>query len=129
MKRTILGFVAVAILAACAGYGAAMQEQPRVFSAVSATVEPGHMAEYLATIEQSIMPFLAAQDVEVVGVFRNSIGGPSNQVILWLGYKDLAHVQAVAENSTLTDIQERTFESMRVLENHLLTPTTFSPLN
>ena len=43
-------------------------------------------------------------------------------------YRDLAHLQSVAENSTLTDIQQQTFESMRVLETITLTPVPFSPM-
>ncbi len=92
------------------------------------TVEPGHMAEYMDIIEESIMPLLADQGVEVIGVFQNGIGGPSNQLILWSVYRDLAHVQSVFENSTLTEIQQQTFESIRVLDTKTLTPVAFSPL-
>ena len=41
---------------------------------------------------------------------------------------DLAHVQAIAENSTLTAIQEQTFDARRTLTTSTMTPVSFSPL-
>ncbi len=74
------------------------------------------------------MPFLEEQGVEVIGAFRAGIGGASNQFILWAAYRDMAHLQSVVENSTLTEIQEQTFEAMWVLEAATLTPVSFSPM-
>jgi hypothetical protein len=106
----------------------AQQERPRIFQFAVATVEPGGIAEYLNTVEQRIMPLFEEQGADVIGVFRNQIGGPSNQVIFLVGYRDLAHLQSFSESAALTGIQEGTFESMRVLESHTLAPVPFSPL-
>ena len=129
MRRVVtVPIIAVLAFSTAVCVANAQQEQPRVFSVAVATVEPGHMAEYLDVVEESIIPLLEAQDVEVIGVFQNAIGGASNQVIIWVAYRDLAHLQSVAENSSLTEIQQQTFEGMRVLEIQTLTPVAFSPL-
>ena len=86
------------------------------------------MAEYMGILEESVIPLLESQDVEVIGVFQNGIGGASNQLIIWVAYRDLAHLQSVTENSSLTEIQQQTFESMRAIEVQTLTPVAFSPL-
>ena len=127
MRRVYIPIIAVVALSTAVCVANA-QEQPRLFSVAVATVEPGHMAEYMGILEESVMPLLEAQGVEVIGVFQNTIGGASNQLIIWSVYRDLAHVQSVAESSTLTEIQQETFESMRVIEIQTLTPVAFSPL-
>ncbi len=129
MRRAIIpsiSFVALAAVVLIAW--APGQAAPRVFGMVTASVEPGQMSEYLTIVEQRIVPFLAEQDVELIGVFRHSLGGPSNEVLLLLAYRDLAHVQAVTENTQLTEIQQQTFEGMRVLRSWVLQPVSFSPL-
>ena len=128
MRRVAIPIIAVLALSTAVCVANAQQEQPRVFSVAVATVEPGHMAEYMGILEESVIPLLEAQDVEVIGVFQNGLGGASNQLIIWVAYRDLAHLQSVAENSTLTEIQQQTFESMRVIEIETLTPVAFSPL-
>ena len=127
MRRTlVLGIAVLAILTGV--YVAhAQQQSTRVFIATVATVEPGHMAEYMEIVEDRIMPFLAAQGVEVIGAFQSGLGGASNEFVLWSAYRDMAHIQAVTENSTLTSIQQQTFESIRVLEATTLNPVSFSP--
>ncbi len=127
MRRVYIPIIAVVALstAVCV---ANVQEQPRVFSVAVATVEPGHMAEYMGILEERVIPLLETQGVEVIGVFQNGLGGASNQLTIWVAYRDLAHLQSVTENSTLTEIQQQTFESMRVIEIQTLTPVAFSPL-
>ncbi len=127
MRRVYIPIIAVVALSTAVCLANA-QEQPRVFSVAVATVEPGHMAEYMGILEERVMPLLEAQGVEVVGVFQNGLGGASNQLIIWTAYRDLAHLQSVAENSSLTEIQQQTFESIRVIQQQTLTPVAFSPL-
>ncbi len=127
MRRALVPLVIVLALSATVCVGGALQESPRVVGIAVAQVEPGHMAEYLSIVEESVMPFLAQQGVEVIGVFQNFVGGPSNEVHIIAAYRDLAHIQAVAQNSQLTDIQQQTFEGMRVLSQKTLLPTPFSP--
>ncbi len=128
MRRVLTPIIGVLALATAVCVADAQQERARVFVATVATVEPGHMAEYMSIVEESIMPFLEEQGVEVIGAFRPGVGGASNQFILWSAYRDMAHIQSVTENSTLTEIQEQTFEVMRVLEGATLTPVSFSPM-
>lgn len=127
MRRALVPLLVVLALSTSVCVGVALQENPRVVGIAVAQVEPGHMAEYLGIVEQNVMPFLAEQGVEVIGVFQNFVGGPSNEVHIIAAYRDLAHVQAVAQNSRLTDIQQQTFEGMRVLSQKTLLPVPFSP--
>lgn len=127
MRRALVPFLVVLALSTSVCVGVALQESPRVVGLAVATVEPGHMAEYMSIVEESVMPFLAEQGVEVIGVFQNFVGGPSNELFIMAAYRDLAHIQAVAQNSTLTDIQQQTFEGMRVLSQNTLLPVPFSP--
>ncbi len=128
MKRALPLGIAVLALFTGVYVACAQQQSTRVIVATVATVEPGHMAEYMDIVEESILPFLAAQGVELIGAFQNGVGGASNEFILWSAYRDMAHVQSVLENSTLTSIQQQTFESIRVLEATILNPVSFSPL-
>ncbi len=128
MKRSLIVIVAILALSFTVRIADAQQDQARVFGVAVATVEPGHMMEYMDIVEERILPFLTDQGVEVLGVFQNLVGGPSNQLHIWVAYRDLAHVQSVAENSTLTEIQQQTFEGIRVLENRIFAPVAFSPL-
>lgn len=127
MRRALVPFLVVLALSTSVCVGVALQESPRVVGLAVATVEPGHMAEYMSIVEESVMPFLAEQGVEVIGVFQNFVGGPSNELYIMAAYRDLAHIQAVSQNSTLTDIQQLTFEGMRVLSQKTLLPVPFSP--
>jgi hypothetical protein len=129
MRRTLVPFLVVLALSTSVCVGVALQESPRVVGLAVATVEPGHMAEYMSIVEESVMPFLAEQGVEVIGVFQNFVGGPSNELYIMAAYRDLAHIQAVSQNSTLTDIQQQTFEGMRVLSQKTLLPVPFSPFH
>ena len=90
MKRALPLGIAVLALFTGVYVACAQQQSTRVIVATVATVEPGHMAEYLD--------------------------------------RDMAHIQSVLENSTLTSIQQQTFESIRVLEATILNPVSFSPL-
>ena len=127
MRRALIPLVIVLALSATVCVGGAMQESPRVVWIAVAQVAPGHMADPLNIVEQNIMPFLAEQGVEVIGVFQNSLGGPSVEVHIIAAYRDLAHIQAASQNSQLTDIQEQTFEGKRVFSQKALLPVPFSP--
>ena len=104
------------------------QRQARVFSLISATLEPGQMAEYASILENDILPILKRNDVELIGVFNNSIGGASNEVLILVAYKDFAHIQKANQDADLLKFQQERFEKMRVLNSRLLAPMAFSPL-
>jgi hypothetical protein len=127
MKRALVPVLVVLALFSTVCVGVAVQDSPRVIGIAVATVEPGHMAEYQAIMEESIMPFLESQGVEVIGVFQSFVGGASNELTIMAAYRDLAHIQSVSQNSTLTEIQQQTFEGMRVLTQKTLLPVPFSP--
>ena len=129
MKRHTVSIPLVVVAMATVLVAWARPQGPtRVYSVAVATVAPGDTGEYLEILEQRIMPFLEEQGAEVIGVFRNGIGGPSNEIKILVAYRDMAHVQAIAENSTLTAIQEQTFDAMRTLTTSILFPVSFSPL-
>ena len=127
MKNVIKAmFVAVLFLGAVlTTYG---QSGPRVYLLVTASVEPGHMAEYQGIVEKQILPTFKKNDVELIGSFRSGLGGSSNEAILIAAYKDLAHVQKAMSDPVIVELQAGKFESMRVLHTRILTPTSFSPL-
>ena len=104
------------------------QSGPRVYMMVTASVEPGHMAEYQSIIEKEILPTFKKNGVELIGAFRSGIGGNSNEAILITAYRDLAHVQKAMSDPVIVGLQAGKFESMRVLHTRILAPTSFSPL-
>ena len=65
MRRVYIPIIAVVALSTAVCVANAQQEQPRVFSVAVATIEPGHMAEYMGILEESVIPLLEAQDVAV----------------------------------------------------------------
>lgn len=121
-----ISFVGILLLAAALTIHA--QSSPRVFMLVTASVEPGHMAEYQSIVENEVLPIFAKHDVEVIGAFNSTLGGKSNETILLVAFKDFAHVQNALGDPGITSLQAQKFESMRVLNTRLLTPTGFSPL-
>ena len=66
--------------------------------------------------------------MELIGVFNNSIGGSSNEVLILVAYKDFAHIQKANQDADLLKFQQEKFEKMRVLKSRLLAPMAFSPL-
>lgn len=126
----IISFVVVAIVFTVGSLFAANHESnPRVFGFYTADVQLGHEAEYSDIIEKEILPILKKHGVELVGAFRSSIGGPSNQFILMMGYTDLAHLQAAHADPDLQKIQAEKFSKIRVLNSRVLIPESFSPLH
>ena len=126
MKKLTL-VVGLALVLACA-LGIYAQSPPRVFMLVTARVEPGHMAEYRSIVENEVLPIFAKHDVAVIGAFNSQLGASSNEMLLLVGYRDLAHIQATNSDPALVKLQAEKFEAMRVLETRVLIPTSFSPL-
>jgi hypothetical protein len=119
----------VALLGRQPLFAAHHESKPRIFGLYTADVQLGHGTEYNDMIEKEILPILKKHDVELIGAFRSGIGGPSNQSVLLMGYRDLAHLQAAHADPDLQKIQAEKFSQIRVLNSRVLIPTSFSPLH
>ena len=132
MSRRI-GVAAIIItifaLAAVSLFAAHHESKPRIFGLYTADVQLGHKAEYNDIVEKEVLPILKKHNVEFIGAFGSALGGPSNQVILLMGYTDLAHLQAAHADPDLKKIQAERFSKIRVLHSRVLVPTSFSPLH
>lgn len=104
------------------------QSTPRIFMLVTASVEPGHMADYQSIVEKEVLPIFAKQNVDVIGAFNSQLGGSSNETLLLVAFKDFAHLQTALADPGIVKLQAERFESMRVLNSRILLPTAFSPL-
>ena len=130
MSRRIgaVAFIAAIALTVGSLFAAHHESNPRIFVLYTADVQPGHGAEYSGIIENEILPILKKHDVEFVGAFRSGIGGPSNQLVLLMGYKDLAHFQTAHADPDVKKIQAEKFSKIRVIHSRVLIPTSYSPL-
>lgn len=104
------------------------QSTPRVFMLITASVEPGHMAEYQRIVEKQVLPIFDKHDVEIIAAFNSAIGGHSNETMLLVAYNDFAHMQRALADPDIIALQSNEFESMRVLTTRTLVGTSFSPL-
>ena len=120
--------ISIFVLTAMSLFAAHHESKPRIFGLYTADVQLGHTAEYNEIVEKEILPLLKKHGVELIGAFGNSLGGPSNQVILLMAYTDLAHLQATHADPDLKKIQAEKFSKIRVLHSRILSPTSFSPL-
>ena len=125
-KSTVLLIAAIIVLAA--GLTIHAQSAPRIFMLVTASVEPGHMADYQGIVEKEVFPIFEKQNVEVIGAFSSALGGASNETVVLVAFKDFAHLQQALADPGITKLQAEKFESMRVLHTRILNPTSFSPL-
>ena len=128
MRQKAITTIAVGIAVTALAISIYAQSAPRVFMLVTANVQPGHMAEYQSIVEKQVLPIFAKNDVEVIGAFTSALGGPSNQTMLLVAFKDFAHLQTALADPGITQLQAKTFESMRVLDTRLLAPTSYSPI-
>ncbi len=124
--RTKIALVVVVLLAAAWTIHA--QSTPRLFMLVTASVEPGHMADYQRIVENQVFPIFKKHDVEVIGAFNSTLGGSSNETMLLVAYKDFTHMQQALADPGITALQANEFESMRVLNTRILVGTSYSPL-
>ena len=96
---------------------------------------PGKMAALQRQFAKLTVPLFEKHGMKVVGFWTNYIGGPTNQLIYMLAYKDLAdRERAWAEFNADPEWQQvrqgRASDGPLVagITNAILRPTAFSPL-
>lgn len=127
MKRAHLVLI-VSVLLLAAAWTIHAQSAPRVFMLVTASVEPGHMADYQRIVADQVLPIFEKHDVELIGAFNSTVGGNSNETMLLIAYEDFAHMQRALADPGIAALQANEFESMRVLNTKVLMGTSYSPL-
>lgn len=99
------------------------------------TAHPGKMGELLTRFNDHTLGLFEKHGITNVGYWMNSIGGRSDELWYILGFENLAHrEQAWADFAADPDWKKVRAESelngplVHHIENRILNPTRFSPL-